>query len=143
MESHHQEEREEHRLSWNTWLVGKAKRWWGVESGAPAEAQNSGLWSALSRAAGGGCPYLSTGLMRPQSSAGREMRCPFAAAGQTELPPGHPMGTDSAAAKFVNVAHSVRTNTSGEGPTPPRSVSSSEGQHGGSGGQSARADQSS
>jgi hypothetical protein len=134
--AHAGDEQQGRRLAW---LVGTARRWWGgeapgIEATASAAhgADRPSLWSALSRAAAGGCPYLSGSSESARiPSAGGEMRCPFAAAGQTELPPGHPMipgmlakrtdalaapvtaapaaaaNADGAAAKLLTVAQSV------------------------------------
>lgn len=85
---------DEGRLSW---LVGKVKQLTVGEGAASSSTTVPSsptpaltLWQSFRAATGGGlCPYLEASDSPPQ--AGGEMRCPFAAAGSTELPPGHPM----------------------------------------------------
>ena len=111
---------DEGRLSW---LVGKARRLISdtvIGDSSPNQLSLRQVWQVAT----GGCPYISNG-----GGASQEMRCPFAAAGQTELPPGHPqipgmvlpskaesVESVGAAAKLLAVAKSTSANSTSAAP---------------------------
>ena len=103
---------EEGRISW---LVGKARSA-VLGDGAVSSSSDGGLTLRQAwRVAMGGCPYMES----TNKPATGEMRCPFAASGQTELPPNHPMipgmmakapATSGSASKLLAVANTTIAN---------------------------------
>ncbi len=120
----HEESPSTSRLSW---LVGTPRRLGGyvLDAVSSGDSPNTSTAEQLSirewwRVATGqsGCPYASAALSAREDGM---MTCPYAAKGQTELPPGHPMipgmaltskPANTSAQKFLAVGKSTASTSS-------------------------------